>query len=348
MRKRISSYLTQAVYSRVARVCKNDKGGPHKFKNKWTTFLKSRLNCSVPGDIPFYFNEIQSTSNVAGGDRIYGVFTTPDNSIAGSAVCSFRLRDILATFEEGPFKNQDNSNANWLPMSKSQIPSPRPGLCYNDTFTLPESSLNFIKRHSLMDWAVPGATGGPVFVRTSMDERLTVIAVDSGVEAIDGRKFDVIFAGTTSGRVLKIIDRNHDTNANKPDPVLIESMQVFPYHVPVRNVLVTNKDSGGEAKKLVVLSDHEVNGLPLHRCGSPAAQSCHDCVGLQDPYCAWDLGRGLCVSHRERILRGEVDASSLLQEIDFGLHAGCPAPKTTTAFIRGNINRTKYTFCCTP
>jgi hypothetical protein len=49
----------QTVYSRVARVCKHDKGGPHQFGDRWTSFLKSRLNCSVPGDYPFYFNEIR-------------------------------------------------------------------------------------------------------------------------------------------------------------------------------------------------------------------------------------------------------------------------------------------------
>lgn len=49
----------QAVYSRVARVCKYDRGGPHRFRNRWTSFLKSRLNCSVTGDFPFYFNEIR-------------------------------------------------------------------------------------------------------------------------------------------------------------------------------------------------------------------------------------------------------------------------------------------------
>lgn len=49
----------QAVYSRVARVCKNDRGGPHRFKKRWTSFLKSRLNCSVSGEFPFYFNEIR-------------------------------------------------------------------------------------------------------------------------------------------------------------------------------------------------------------------------------------------------------------------------------------------------
>lgn len=51
--------LFQAVFSRVARVCKYDRGGPHRFRNRWTSFLKSRLNCSAPGNFPFYFNEIR-------------------------------------------------------------------------------------------------------------------------------------------------------------------------------------------------------------------------------------------------------------------------------------------------
>lgn len=49
----------QNVFSRVARVCKNDRGGPQQLKNRWTSYLKSRLNCSVPGEFPFYFNEIR-------------------------------------------------------------------------------------------------------------------------------------------------------------------------------------------------------------------------------------------------------------------------------------------------
>lgn len=54
-----SPFRGQAVVSRVARVCKWDKGGPHRYKNRWTTYLKSRLNCSMPGDFPFYFDEIR-------------------------------------------------------------------------------------------------------------------------------------------------------------------------------------------------------------------------------------------------------------------------------------------------
>ena len=93
----------KTVYSRVARVCKNDAGGPQRYKDRWTTFIKSRLNCSISGEFPFYFDEIQGTADAGdlsfGGDRmIYGVFTTPQNSISGSAVCAFKLSDILKSF----------------------------------------------------------------------------------------------------------------------------------------------------------------------------------------------------------------------------------------------------------
>lgn len=95
--------------------------------------------------------------------------------LAGSAICAFKLSDITKAFEEGPFKNQADSNSNWLPMSKSQIPDPRPGICNNNGGHGSENNMNFIRRHSLMDWAVPGATKAPVFVKTSLGERLTVI-----------------------------------------------------------------------------------------------------------------------------------------------------------------------------
>ena len=140
----------KSIYSRVARVCKNDQGGNHKFQNRWTTFLKARLKCSVPGNYSFYFNEIQSTSSFLkspDGDVFYAVFTTPTNSIPGSAICRFNSRDLEESFE----KNQQSVYSNWMAMSPSQVPSPRPGRCYNESLRLPETNLHFIKNHCLMD-----------------------------------------------------------------------------------------------------------------------------------------------------------------------------------------------------
>lgn len=143
-------FLLQSVYSRVARVCKSDKGGPNKYSKIWTTFLKSRLNCSLPGEYPFYFNHLrkchpskflpnilniprlsESTSDIVSGDyggqtskMIYAIFTTPGNSISANAICAFRVRDLLDTFE-GAFKEQETANSNWLPVPKIKEPYPR-------------------------------------------------------------------------------------------------------------------------------------------------------------------------------------------------------------------------------
>lgn len=84
---------TQVVVSRVARVCKRDRGGSQRVLEKqWTSFLKARLNCSVPGDSHFYFNLLHSTSPIIrmhGRDIILGVFSTPANRYASVQSCVF-------------------------------------------------------------------------------------------------------------------------------------------------------------------------------------------------------------------------------------------------------------------
>lgn len=73
----------QVVVSRVARVCKNDMGGSQRVLEKqWTSFLKARLNCSVPGDSHFYFNVIQAVTDILeldGRPVVLAVFSTPAN-----------------------------------------------------------------------------------------------------------------------------------------------------------------------------------------------------------------------------------------------------------------------------
>ena len=74
---------SQAVYSRVARICKNDIGGSQRVLEKhWTSFVKARLNCSVPGESFFYFDVLQSITDIIdinGVPSVVGVFTTQLN-----------------------------------------------------------------------------------------------------------------------------------------------------------------------------------------------------------------------------------------------------------------------------
>ena len=184
-----------------------------------------------------------------------------------------------------------------------------------------------MKGHSLKDEAVNNIYSAPLFVKTAVNERLTVIAVDPEVRTpADGKTYDVMYVGTTRGKVLKVVSvedkdkfdlRTGQMSARKP--VVIEEMQVFPYHVPVANVQVVNVKETGN-KKLIVLSDHQVKALPLHRCNAGSVQSCRACVGLQDPHCAWNVQTQRCVDSTQF---GKADASSLLQDVFLGKHAGC-------------------------
>ena len=77
-------------------------------------------------------------------------------------------------------------------MSKAETPEPRPGSCNAKTT---EEGMNFVKRHTLVDRAVPSAHNMPLFIKTSLGERLTVIAVDSGVPGVQDSGKKLFFLG---------------------------------------------------------------------------------------------------------------------------------------------------------
>ncbi|XP_045121083.1 semaphorin-1A-like isoform X6 [Portunus trituberculatus] len=308
------------VYSRVARVCKRDRGGGQaRFKSFWTSFLKSRLNCSVPGEYPFYFDEIQSTTDVISGvygderhELIYAVFTTPSNSIPGSAVCAFSMRAILDTFE-GAFKEQENMNSNWLPVKPFEVPDPRPGSCVENSQTLPEDNINFAKSHALMDEAVAGFFGRPLLMKASFEYRFSKIAVDPQVTFLDGKTVDVLFIATDNGIIFKAINTQASPGTSSIEPVVIEEIHVFEEPVPIVNLQIAHQKDG--KSKLIIITDDEVKSISLHRC--QRATTCSACVGLQDPYCAWHDAHSRCGPLEPQI------AGPIFQNVS-GYHQQCP------------------------
>ncbi|KAL4712745.1 hypothetical protein ACJJTC_008042 [Scirpophaga incertulas] len=315
----------KAVYSRVARICLNDKGGPRTFSDRWTSFLKTRLNCSMPGEYPFYFDEIQATTELISGiygsgnsrnDIIYGVFTTPQNAIGGSAVCAFAMRDIIDAFE-GPFKGQESMNSNWLPLEKEKVPSPRPGSCVRDSQTQSENDFNFIKVHPLMDKAVPSFLSRPLLIRVSLQYRFSAIAVHPQVLAMNGNKYDVIYVGTDDGRVIKAVnvaaregafDGSDEYSRSPVRTAVISEVQVLPQGVPIKQMHVALT-----TEKLIVASSDIIKSVALSHCGNVA--SCRDCVALQDPHCAWDSKQQQCswVGNRQF-----ANPDRFLQNVEYG------------------------------
>lgn len=302
------SRLGRVQFSRVARVCKRDMGGsPRALDRHWTSFLKLRLNCSVPGDSTFYFDVLQALTgpvNLHGRSALFGVFTTQTNSIPGSAVCAFYLDDIERGFE-GKFKEQRSLDGAWTPVSEDRVPSPRPGSCagvggaasFSSSQDLPDAVLLFIKAHPLLDPAVPPATPQPLLTLTSR-ALLTQVAVD-GV-AGPHRNTTVLFLGSNDGTVLKVLPPGGQSL--RPEPIILEEIDAYS---PAR---CSGKRSAQASRRIIGLElDTEghrlfvafpgcIVYLPLSRCARHGACQ-RSCLASQDPYCGWHRLRG-CVSIR--------------------------------------------------
>uniref|UniRef100_A0A8C3QBD9 Uncharacterized protein n=1 Tax=Geospiza parvula TaxID=87175 RepID=A0A8C3QBD9_GEOPR len=120
------SALGKVLVARVARVCRNDRGGsPRVLERRWTSFLKVRLQCSVPGDTVFYFDVLEAVTppqTLHGRPAVLALFGTQPNSIPGSAVCAFYLADVERSFE-GPFAEPRGTT--WSPVPEDRVPQPR-------------------------------------------------------------------------------------------------------------------------------------------------------------------------------------------------------------------------------
>ncbi|KAM9330574.1 semaphorin-6B [Gastrophryne carolinensis] len=299
------NYLEKVIVSRVARICKNDMGGSQRVLEKqFTSFLKARLNCSVPGESHFYFNVIQSSSEIltfGGKHVIIALFSTPSNSIQGSAVCIFDIEQVALMFS-GRFKEQRTPDSVWTPVAEELVPSPRPGCCvgpfmlYNSSRNLPDEVLGFVKSHPLMEDSVPSLGGSPWITRTLTRDQLTHLAVDTSCGVFGNET--VLFLASNSGVVLKYL--LNSSNGLYFDSfkkgILLEEIETYPSDRcgEKEEQWIIGLEVDKESGSLIVAYTRCVVKVPLARC--QRHNGCiKSCLGTRDPYCAWDPENSLCI-----------------------------------------------------
>ena len=143
--------------------------------------------------------------------------------------------------------------------------------------------------------------------------------MDPQVRTSNGHTYDVLFVGTTRGRILKLantVDPSLGARQNSA-PTLIEEIVAFPPEVTILDLKIVH-NSLERAPKLVVLTKDAIAAIPLSRC--KAAKTCSSCVALRDPYCAWDASRAVCASLHDH---DRVNSASFVQSVDKGEHRQC-------------------------
>ncbi|XP_042350979.1 semaphorin-5B isoform X2 [Plectropomus leopardus] len=273
----------KTVYSRVARVCKNDIGGRFLLEDTWTTFMKARLNCSRSGEIPFYYNELQSTFYLPEQDLIYGIFTTNVNSIAASAVCAFNLSAITQAFN-GPFRSQENPRSTWLPTTNpihnfqcGTIDDEGP----NDGLT--ERSLQDAQRLYLMNDVVQPESVDPLVMQDDVRFSNLVVDIVQGMDTL----YHVMYISTEYGTILKALA----TPNKNLQGCYLEEMELLPSGVrePILSLQILHSD-----RSLFVGLNNRVLKIPLERCSTYKTEML--CLEARDPYCGWDFRQRRCTT----------------------------------------------------
>ncbi|XP_072137772.1 semaphorin-4D isoform X1 [Mobula birostris] len=287
-------FFSRILVPRIARVCKGDQGGSRILQKRWTSFLKARLDCSLP-ESHFVFNIIQDAfvlkTSHWNETVFYGVFTSQWSNLEMSAVCSFNMSKVEDIFSTGKFMQSatfDQSHVKWVRFGGS-IPLPRPGSCINNearalnfsnTLMLPDRTLQFVKDHPLMADAVTPIGNAPKLVKKNVN--YIQIVVDR-VRALDNQLYDVMFLGTDKGLLHKAV--NFDNKMH-----IIEEVRIFPVSEPVQTLVLSKQD-----RRYIYAGSHSgVVQVPVASCEK--YKTCTDCILARDPYCAWNPQSKRCTS----------------------------------------------------
>ncbi|NXT39865.1 SEM4D protein, partial [Pelecanoides urinatrix] len=309
-------FYDKLLVPRIARICRGDLGGKRILQRRWTSFLKSRLSCSIP-ELNFHFNIVQDIFLLRRRkwqDSIfYGIFSQQWGRLDISAVCAYSMKNIQEVFSTGSYKGPvtvEHALVKWM-VYTGEVPVPRPGACidnfarsigYNTSSDLPDKVLQFVRDHPLMDNSVNPIGNRPVLLKRGSN--YTRIVVDR-VTGIDKQTYDVMFLGTDDGYLHKAFNCDGEM-------FIVEELQLFLSPEPVQSLQLSS-----EKGMLYAGSPSQVVQLPVSECHRYTY--CLDCILARDPYCAWSQSADECV-----LLANQTGhTKNLIQSVKYGDASSC-------------------------
>ncbi|KAM6107353.1 semaphorin-4D-like [Pterocles gutturalis] len=309
-------FYDKLLVSRIARICRGDLGGKRILQRRWTSFLKSRLSCSIP-ELSFHFNivhDIFLLRRRRWQDSIfYGIFSQQWGRLDISAVCAYSMKNIQEVFSKGNYKGPvtaEHSPVKWM-VHRGEVPVPRPGACidnfarsigYNTSADLPDKVLQFVRDHPLMDNSVNPVGNRPVLLKRGSN--YTKIVVDR-VPGLDNQTYDVMFLGTDDGYLHKAFNCDGEM-------FIVEELQLFLSPEPVQSLQLSS-----EKGMLYAGSLSQVVQLPVSQCHR--YKYCLDYILARDPYCAWSLSASACVL----LAKQTGHTQNLIQSVKYGDASSC-------------------------
>ncbi|CAM9983506.1 unnamed protein product [Lampetra fluviatilis] len=286
------AYILQPRVARIARVCTDDKGGRHILQNKWTSFVKLQLECSV-ADLQLPFSILHDVSTLRpphSGDRredtrFYALLAMQWGDLPYSAVCEYTLSDVEEAFARPPkrtFKIVTADSTSTVTLSPGTCITPElRNSSINSSEDLPDDYLAWMQNHPRLQETLRPREGLPLLL--SRSHTYTRVAVATAT-ALDNRTHLVLYLGTKNGSLHKAVRVDGKTH-------IVSQTQLFAHNESILSIVVS-----ASTGMLYVAASSGVAQLSLHGCAMHGG--CERCLLVRDPFCAWDTSRSLCTAVR--------------------------------------------------
>lgn len=270
---------TTTVYARAFRVCKEDAGMAST--DNFLTFQKARMKCTNSGErnsIPYDYDNLKATFLWTSEDSsvtiLYATFSSPVNGPEGAAICKFSFDESSAgsltdVFNDGQYISQSDSGS-VVHVGNFQC----------DGSGEEQRTEEEARMYQLV--ANPATPLDPQPLHVVSGSEYSQIAVD--VVEYQGQQQEILYYSLNNGELWQCVITQ---SGQKYDHIIHSQGQSI-------HSLDIHKDPSGELRTLLATTDDSVVSIPLGSCSSYS--SCWECVGTQDPYCAWDEESGICVS----------------------------------------------------
>ncbi|XP_067023378.1 semaphorin-5A-like isoform X6 [Acropora muricata] len=272
--------------SRVARVCKGDRGGNHRLLNYFVTLQKAKLMCSDGKNYALNFNEIQDVwwDNRTG--QFYAAFSSQPNGPAISAICIYSLSSINQIFIESDFKSFTSETKGWT-IKRNKIGEYFPGCKVNPKYLkssysavadgvmatkhMRSSAYVDLMDHTLLSDGVEPVGSKAWFIRNGI--RMTGISLD-----VVGQNI-VVYSSTDRGSVVKVAQPQ-----GLSQPCLYSEMEVYPSN---KKEVIKTMVVDQVRHVLYLGTRYSLTQLTLDQCERYQYDK-SACISAADPYCGWD------------------------------------------------------------
>ncbi|KAL7634212.1 UNVERIFIED_CONTAM: hypothetical protein RMT77_015541 [Armadillidium vulgare] len=282
------------LYPRIGRVCKNDPGGKRQaWRFSWLTFLKARLNCSIPGGSqPFFYNRIRDVAYIPEEEVFYAIFTTQEPAPKGSAVCFYSMASVKESFD-GKFLRHlgAGQGGTWTSASEPYNKTGHYRCNENDLKEERENPIPMAEHYILMDKMVDPETTYPIF--TSNYNKLTHLKVES-VKTKKTGSVPLFYIANDNGTINKISlipkdKKKVSKNINEKVFCLLDIFNPFPTEKKENLISMEYQSS---THSLYLGSENFLIRIETGVCHRHTSKD--SCLKSGDPHCGWNVNNSKC------------------------------------------------------